>query len=123
MVIDLRHAVVAFVLVAASAPAAPTAYRPSMTGAQLVRDMQAEPGVGLNSIRRERAMGYIAGVMDATAGRVWCPAGQAIPHELNYSVVEHMARMRPDQLKGDAAPLVLAALAKFFPCNPSGAKP
>jgi len=100
---------------------AQAAYRAHMTGTQLVGDMLAEPGEGLNSIRRERAMGYIDGVADASAGVRWCPAGKLIPHELHYVVVEEVAKMA-QQLEGDASSLVLAALARLFPCRPGGAR-
>jgi hypothetical protein len=93
-----------------------------MTGGQLVRDMLAAPDGGLNSIRRERAMGYMDGVMDAAAGVHWCPAGQEVPHELNYVVVEDMQRLRQDQLKASAAALMLDALARRYPCAGAGGK-
>ncbi len=116
----------AFGLLAAmtQAGAAPPSlpYHSHATGTQLVRDMLADPAKSsLNSVRRERAMGYIDGVMDATAGLRWCPAGKKVSHELNYFVVEDMAGMKPDQLQGDAAALVLAVLAREYPCNPSNA--
>ncbi len=105
----------------AAAPHPP--YHSHMTGAQLVRDMLADPAVGQgNSVRRERAMGYIDGVMDASAGLRWCPAGKLVPHELNYAVVEDVSRMPPDRLKGDAAGLLLATLARMYPCKTGGAK-
>ena len=100
---------------------ASTPYRPHMTGAQLVRDMLAEPGKGTNSIRRERAMGYIDGIADATANRDWCPA-KVLPHELNYVLIEPIARLNPARLKGDAAPLVIAALGRAYPCRTGGAR-
>lgn len=84
------------------AQAAP--YRAHLTGGQLVRDMLAAPDGGLDSIRRERAIGYMDGVMDAAAGMRWCPAGQAVPHELNYVVVEDMQRLRREQLKVSVPP-------------------
>lgn len=98
-----------------AATAAP--HRPPMTGQQLVRDMLADPREGYNSIRRERAMGYMDGVMDATAGTTWCPAGRDVPHELNYLVVEGMARLSADQLKGDAMSLVADGLRRAYPCE------
>lgn len=95
-------------------------YRAHMTGEQLVRDMLAAPDGGLNSMRRERAMGYMDGVMDAAAGVRWCPAGQKVPHELNYVAAEEMQRLPPARLKEDAAALVLGVLGKLYPC---GSKP
>lgn len=104
----------------AMATAATPTYRPYMTGVQLVRDVQAEPGKGSNSIRRERAMGYIEGVADASAGLSWCPAGKPLPHELPYIVAEEVAKMTGQQ--GGAASLVLSALGKLYPCRAGGAR-
>lgn len=94
-----------------------------MTGEQLVRDMMAMPDGGRDSMRRARAMGYIDGVMDATAGLHWCPAGQAAPHEMNYVVVEEMQALSPTRLKGGATALMLETLSRFYPCTPAGGKP
>jgi hypothetical protein len=99
------------------------AYRPNMTGEQLVRDMLADPAVGRNSIKRERAMGYMDGVMDASAGVRWCPAGTNTPHELNYVVAEETQTLSPARLKGGAAALMLEALGRHYPCAAAGAKP
>ena len=97
-------------------------YRPRLTGEQLVRDMTADPFVGANGIQRQRAMGYIEGVMDAFVGKQWCPAGKAVPHELNYLLTEDIARLDATLLKEEAAALLVAALAKQYPCTQPGAK-
>lgn len=103
-------------------PAAPS-YRPRLTGEQLVRNMMADPAVGYNAVHRERAMGYIEGVMDAYAGQRWCPpVGRSLPHELNYILIEEITPLNNAQQKGDAAEVVLAALAKRYPCTGGGAK-
>lgn len=109
-------------LLVAGARGAPV-YRPNLTGEQFVRDMQADPAVGRNSINRERAMGYMDGVMDASAGVRWCPAGKDVPHELNYVVTEDMQTLSPTRLKGGAAALMLEALGRRYPCAAAGAKP
>ncbi|NHZ41005.1 Rap1a/Tai family immunity protein [Massilia aquatica] len=112
------------IMVAAHAHAAPPRpYDSHMTGDELVRDMLADPMQGhLNSVRRERAMGYIDGVMGAAAGRQWCPDRKPVPHEMNYLIVEHMSRLGKDKLKEDAAPAVLAVLARLYPCKAAGAR-
>ena len=89
---------------------------PTLTGEKFVRDMLAAPDNGAASMRRERAMGYMDGVMDGTAGLLWCPAGQHVGHELNYLAAEQMKSLPAEQLKKGAAPLVVAALAKIYPC-------
>ena len=103
--------------------AQPKPYSVKMTGAQLVRDMLADPFVDdVNHIRRERAMGYIDGVMDSSAGLQWCPAGKSIPHELNYIVTEEISSLPTASLERNAAELVLGALSRLYPCNAAGVK-
>lgn len=115
----MRALILTTVLLSVHAAAAPT-YRAHMTGAQLVRDMMADPFQGDNSVKRERAMGYIEGVADASVGVRWCPAGKPVPHELYYVVVEEMEKA--GQLHGDASTLVLKALGKLFPCRAGGVR-
>lgn len=97
-------------------------YRPHMTGQQLIHDMKANSRIGQNAVRRERAMGYLDGVMDAGAGTLRCPGSEDLPRELNYEVTDDIALLGPERLRGNAAPLVLAALAAHYPCKPSGDK-
>lgn len=96
---------------------------PAVTGETFVRDMLAAADGGPASMRRERAIGYMDGVMDATSGARWCPAGRQVAHELSYVAAEEMKRLPPDQLKGNAAPLALSVLARFYPCAAKGGKP
>jgi hypothetical protein len=112
-------AVLALACALGSSMAQAAPHRANMTGGQLVHDILAAPDGGLNSIRRERAMGYMDGVMDAAAGLPWCPARQALPHELNYLVVEDMQPLGPDQPKGNAA--VLQAGGELRDVAPPGA--
>lgn len=58
-------------------------------------------------------MGYIDGAMDAGVGQQWCPAGKKVPHELNYLVIEEMARMPTAKLKSNAATLVFIPLRRI----------
>ncbi|MGF6274459.1 hypothetical protein ABIB38_002841 [Massilia sp. UYP11] len=95
-------------------------YTPTLTGEKFVRDVLAAPDNGAASMRRERAMGYMDGVMDGTVGLLWCPAGQHVGHELSYLAAEQMKSLPADQLKKGAAPLVVAALAKIYPCPVKG---
>jgi len=90
-----------------------------MTGEQLMRDMlvDAFKASPREYMQRERAMGYLDGLMDGTAGRVWCPAGKVVPHELNYNLMDELSKRGPSELKGNAAPLVLDSLRKLYPCK------
>lgn len=115
----MRRALVAMLVIglvaAADAPARPSYYA-HMSGAQYVRDMRLEPDGGLNSFKRERAMGYMDGVMDASVGVRWCPGGREVSHEINYHAAEEMLRLSPAQLQGSAATLILDVLGKLYPC-------
>lgn len=104
-----------------SAAAGPS-HRAQMTGEQLEHDMLSAPDGGLNSMRRERAMGYLDGVMNATAGRCWCPPRSSVPHELNYVVTEEMQRLNSARLKGAAADLAVEVLGRHYPCGAAGSK-
>lgn len=112
--------VLAWAAPAAGAPQSP--YVPAMTGEQFVRDMRPLPDSDLASIRRERAMGYMDGVLDGTAGVLWCPAERHVAHELGYEATDQMRRLPPEQLKGSAATLALAVVSKLYPCPKSGGK-
>lgn len=110
-----KVATIALLMIMVHAADAAT-YTASTTGAQVVQDMLADPVVTLNAVKRERMMGYLDGVMDATVGIAWCPARKAVPHEMNYLVTEEISKLNADALKGNAVPLVTAALRKMFPC-------
>ena len=106
-----------------SAVAQASPHPPGMTGEQFVRDMRSLPESDLASIRRERAMGYMDGVLDGTVGVRWCPAGHHVAHELGYEAAEHMRRLPPAQLKGSAAALALSVVSRLYPCPHRGTKP
>lgn len=113
--------VLASLLLTYSAQSRP--YRPTMTGAQYVRDMLAPPDGGMASLRRERAMGYLDGVMEVTVGIQWCPAGENVGHELNYLAAEKMQSMPAHELQKSAAALVIDVLGKLYPCTRQGVNP
>ena len=117
-----RMATCATALLAALLPvemlAAP--YIPTLTGEKFVRDMLAAPDNGAASMRRERAMGYVDGIMYGTVGVLCCPAGQHVGHEISYLAAEQMESLPADQLKKGAAPLIVAALAKIYQCPTKG---
>jgi len=113
--------VLASSLPSTGAPAA--AHPPAMTGEQFVRDMRPLPDSDLASIRRERAMGYMDGVLDGTVGVRWCPTGQHVAHELSYEAAEQMKRLPQEQLKGSAAALALSVVSRIYPCPRPGTKP
>jgi hypothetical protein len=113
----LQYVVAGMLALPASVGHAET-YHPSTTGEQLVNDMQADPTVALNSFKRQRAMGYLDGIMDATVNSAWCPARKKVSHELNYILIEEVAMLSAEMLKANAMPLVVEALRKRYPCAP-----
>lgn len=125
MVQKQQRTVCALALMTALLPAEVFAapYTPIFTGERFVRDMLAAPDNGAASMRRERAMGYMDGVMDGTVGLLWCPSHQHVSHELNYLAAEQMQALPAAQLKKSAAPLALAILAERYPCPRKGRAP
>lgn len=72
-------------------------------------------------VDREMARGYMDGVKDATEGKDWCyVAGK--PHTLNDEIADTMAKLKPDELKASAGPLVINALRHLYPCPTNGGK-
>jgi hypothetical protein len=108
--------------------AAPTGSRPALTGDALTRQYLGELGQrngmpkGDAYVDREAARGYMDGVKDLTRNVQWCDPGGA-PHEIHADVAAAIANMDPERRKGAAAPLVVEALARLFPCRPAEGKP
>lgn len=60
---------------------------------------------------------YIAGVADFTSHDKWCGAGEVAPHEIKDRVYTYLGDLSVEQLNGNAASLVLAALEQSLPCE------
>lgn len=67
----------------------------------------------------EIARAYISGVKDSNEGTAWCHLPNVKPDELDSFLISDMRKLPREELKGVAAPLLVAALNKRFPC-PSG---
>lgn len=61
--------------------------------------------------------GYLAGIVDATEGTVWCDPRTAPPHEIDAEILWAIKDMPRDQLKARAAPVVISVLVKKYPCS------
>lgn len=62
--------------------------------------------------------GYLAGVADATEGKEWCDTHKVKAHEIDAYLVWALKDMPPEQLQRTAAAkLMVALLAKRFPCT------
>lgn len=63
--------------------------------------------------------GYLAGVADATQGRLWCDTGRVKTVELDGIVLGELKKLPAAARQREAAPLVVAILARRFPCSDS----
>lgn len=104
-------------------------YHGTITGELLLRNYMGPPQPrddpwlkGGDIVDREMARGYMDGIKDATEGTVWCYVSGK-PHELNEDIANSLQELKPAQLKGRAAPLVINALRQRFPCPLIGRKP
>jgi hypothetical protein len=103
-----------------AAPAQPIPYVypfNSMSAQEVVERRLKEPKSQLDYINREKVEAYLNGIKDGAHGSVWCLSRPMLPQELNLAVVQRLkATHKPAELKGNAAPLVLAELTRRFPC-------
>lgn len=68
-------------------------------------------------LARQYVNGYLAGVADATHGTAWCNTHATKPHEVDAEVMWAIKALPAEAGRGvAAAKLVVAALAKHFPC-------
>lgn len=62
------------------------------------------------------AQGYLAGVADAAQGRRWCDTGRLKTVEIDAQVIAELKKLPARVRQGDASVLVVAILARRFPC-------
>lgn len=120
----------AWLLIAACLPGGARAAIPyvypfnAMTGQEVLDHRLKHVKTQLDYLNREKVDAYLNGIRDGAHGRDWCLATPLLPNELNANVVARMkAAYSPAVLKGNAAPLVLAALRELFPCAAPVAAP
>lgn len=118
----------AFLLVILAAISNADPYFANKTGEHLIRDFLGPPDQrgnlkGQDYLEHETARGYIDGVKDATQGTSWCYAGRIKPHELNFDLIDDIKALPAATLKGSAAPLIVDALRKKFPCSANRRQP
>jgi hypothetical protein len=89
-----------------------------MTGEELVTKLLKAPTSDHDPFNREIAYAYLNGIKDGTQGSVWCFTGRIKPDELNVELASALrARRTAEELKRNAAPLVLDELRRRFPCK------
>lgn len=107
-----------FVTLSAAAPQAYKDPHNMMTGMEVAERILTPPGSHVDKYERDLGHAYVNGIKDATQGVSWCFNSALVPHELNIEIVDAMRRARTDEeLKGNAAPLLLAELRKRYPCK------
>lgn len=90
----------------------------SMSGQEVIERRLKQPKSQLDYINREKVEAYLNGIKDGAHGTAWCLTRPVLPQELNLAVVQRLKESRkPAELKGNAAPLVLAELRRRFPCE------
>jgi hypothetical protein len=118
--------------------AQPASVAPWMTGAWLVElynggdSADIKDGYGhftreervelRGRMARERAEAYVTGVHDATEGRLWCynAVFRPKPSTLQEEIFWSLRALTPDQLKRNAADLIVEQWRRKWPC---GGKP
>lgn len=107
-----------FVTLPAAAPQAYTAPYNMMTGAEVAERILTPPSSHADIFERDLGHAYVNGIKDGTQGTTWCFVGPILPHELNISIVSAMRQARTEEeMKGNAAPLLLAELRRRYPCK------
>lgn len=126
------------VAVSSAALGQPVTVAPWMTGARLLGLYAAEPSRAIagpygkyseaervavrETVSKASAAAYVDGVHDATEGKAWCYSVKASPHpdELQSEALWGLRALPPEQLKRNAADLIVDIWRKKWPC---GAKP
>jgi hypothetical protein len=99
-------------------PATAEPYAYAMTGETFAQLLAApDPADLRKKIEREKAMSYLDGMKDATQGRVWCDIDQLKTPDMAFDFALDISEMAPAARKGPAAPLLLALLARKYPCR------
>jgi hypothetical protein len=90
-----------------------------MTGEELVERFNKSAAAPWTERNNEFLSGYLAGVADASVGKDWCDTTRVKTIEIDSDVLEQLRGLRPENRRTNAAPLVVSALKKKFPCPPT----
>ena len=99
-------------------------FKPHLTGDELLSHQLVAPGqtkwaqTGAETLKREYAAGYQAGVVDTTQGHAWtwCAPSRLKPAEVNDRVWTEMKK-RSGSMPGNGAIVLLELYTARFPCN------
>ena len=95
---------------------------PRLSAEQLIAYYQKLPAAGEAPdpaflLGQRYAKGYLAGVADGAQGRQWCDTGRLKTLEIDAQVVTELKKLPARARQGDAATLIVAILARRFPCS------
>lgn len=116
--------ILAFAFLSSTSNAHTPKTAPRLTGKMLVDYWFPPPGAK-NAFDRDArtvanfnlAQGFIDGVVDATQGTAWCHDGKIKPDELDAYAMWELRKLPSNALADHAAPLLIEALGKKFPCS------
>ena len=100
------------------------AYFPAsrLSADQLIAYYQEGPAKGAMAdavflLDQRYAKGYLAGAADAAQGRQWCDTGRLKTVEIDAHIVAELKKLPARARQGDASTLIVAILARRFPCS------
>lgn len=106
-----------------SSAAEPQQPVPRLTGHELVERYFKGADVPISQrdakalVDRELALGYGAGVADATQGNTWCDTSRVKTIEIDSELAHEIRKLSPTRLRQDAASLIIEILKIRFPCR------
>ena len=117
----MRH-VVLLAALSVSASAAGYLPAPRLSADQLIAYYHDVPPQGVSAdpaflLNQRYAQGYLAGVADAAQGSQWCDTGRLKTVEIDAQVVADLKKLPARARQGDASTLIIAILARRFPCS------
>jgi hypothetical protein len=107
-------AVIFMLAVATCAYPAGVTRPPHMTGDQFIAELRGGPSVQ-RLFDKPYALGYLAGVVDATQGRTWCVPLRLKPDEADDQVLDELAKRPIGSIPGIAAAVLLERYKVRFP--------
>ena len=95
---------------------------PRLSADQLIAYYQEGPAKGAMAdavflLDQRYAKGYLAGVADAAQGRLWCDTGRLKTVEIDAYIVAELKNLPARARLGEASTLIVAILARRFPCS------
>ncbi|NVI82905.1 Rap1a/Tai family immunity protein [Janthinobacterium sp. BJB401] len=95
---------------------------PRLSADQLIAYYQEGPAKGVMAdavflLDQRYAQGYLAGVADAAQGRLWCDTGRLKTVEIDAHIVAELKKLPARARLGEASTLIVAILARRFPCS------